>query len=50
VTLLLLHPHDVLVSKLERMTESDVEHARRILQEFLSLRRSWPSWLLLRPT
>lgn len=34
VTLLLPHPHDVLVSKLERMTESDVEHAKRILEEF----------------
>lgn len=34
VTLLLPHPHDVLVSKLERMTEADVEHARRILKEF----------------
>lgn len=34
MTLLLPHPHDVLVSKLERMTEADVEHARRILKEF----------------
>lgn len=34
VMLLLPHPHDVLLSKLERMTESDVEHARRILREF----------------
>jgi len=34
VRLLLPHPHDVLLSKLERMTESDVEHARRILKEF----------------
>lgn len=34
VTLLLPHPHDVLLSKLERMTEADAEHARRILKEF----------------
>jgi hypothetical protein len=34
VTLLVPHPHDVLFAKLERMTESDVEHARRILAEF----------------
>lgn len=34
VTLLVPHPHDVLLAKLERMTESDVEHARRILAEF----------------
>ena len=34
VTLLVPHPHDVLFAKLERMTETDVEHARRILAEF----------------
>ena len=34
VTLLVPHPHDVLFAKLERMTESDVEHARRVLGEF----------------
>ena len=34
VTLWVPHPHDVLFAKLERMTESDVEHARRILAEF----------------
>jgi hypothetical protein len=34
VKLLLPHPHDVLLSKLERMTEADMEHARRILKEF----------------
>lgn len=34
VTLWIPHPYDVLFAKLERMTESDVEHARRILAEF----------------
>ncbi len=34
VSLLLPHPHDVLLSKVERMTENDVEHVRRILREF----------------
>jgi hypothetical protein len=34
VTLLVPHPHDVLFAKLERLTESDVEHARQILAEF----------------
>ena len=34
VTLFVPHPHDVLLAKLERMTESDLEHARRILEEF----------------
>lgn len=34
VTLVIPHPHDVLFAKLERMTESDIEHARRILAEF----------------
>jgi len=34
VTLLVPHPHDVLLAKLERMTETDVDHARRILAEY----------------
>jgi hypothetical protein len=34
VRLLVPHPHDVLVSKLERFEEKDRDHARRILAEF----------------
>lgn len=34
VRLIVPHPHDVLVSKLERMESKDREHARRILAEY----------------
>lgn len=34
VTLLVAHPHDVLFAKLERMDEQDIDHMRRILDEF----------------
>ena len=34
MTLLLAHSHDVLFAKLERMDERDVDHMKRILDEF----------------
>jgi hypothetical protein len=34
VRLIVPHPHDVLVSKLERFDSKDREHARRILAEY----------------
>jgi hypothetical protein len=34
VTLVVPHPHDVLLAKLERLDPSDLDHARRILAEF----------------
>lgn len=34
VTLLVAHPHDVLFAKLERMDKQDIDHMRRILDEF----------------
>lgn len=40
VTLVVPHPHDVLLSKLERFHDADRDHARRILTELpLSLER-----------
>lgn len=34
VALLVPHPHDVLLAKLERLDEADLDHARKILAEF----------------
>lgn len=34
ITIVVPHPHDVLLSKLERFESQDVDHARRILHDF----------------
>ncbi len=34
VTIIVAHPHDVLVAKLERLDPHDLEHAERILSEY----------------
>lgn len=38
VTLVVAHPHDILLSKLERLESHDLDHIRRILREFPSNR------------
>lgn len=49
VRLLVPHPHDVLVSKLERFEEKDRDHGRRILAEFPLSRQAFEALVAAAP-